>query len=142
MRTIVNAILISDGKVLLARRSAHRRAYPDCWSFPGGHVEKGESTEETLLRELAEEIGVIPVSYRLIGEIIDPAGTNDPATYHICAVEQWNGKPSIQDEEHTELRWFSLGEVEVLPDLALEDYRRLFAELRKKTQPLQPGGQE
>lgn len=43
MRNIVNALLLREGKVLLARRSRHRKAYPDLWSFPGGHVEGDET---------------------------------------------------------------------------------------------------
>jgi 8-oxo-dGTP pyrophosphatase MutT (NUDIX family) len=33
---IVNAIMLSDRRVLLAKRSAQRRAYPGLWSFAGG----------------------------------------------------------------------------------------------------------
>jgi ADP-ribose pyrophosphatase YjhB (NUDIX family) len=36
---IVNAVLLRQPRVLLARRSMARRAYPGLWSFPGGHVE-------------------------------------------------------------------------------------------------------
>jgi mutator protein MutT len=129
MLTVVNALLMRDQSVLLARRSARRRAYPDCWSFPGGHVEHGESVEEALSREVAEEIGVTVLNYCLIAELKDPAAKADPATFHMYAVESWAGNPSIQDEEHTELRWFTLGEASSLSDLALEDYRPLFASL-------------
>ena len=45
MRNIVNALLLHEDKILLARRSQHRKAYPDRWSFPGGHVETGETIE-------------------------------------------------------------------------------------------------
>ena len=40
------------------------------------------------------------------------------------------GQPNIIDDEHTELRWFTLEEAKALPDLALEDYRSLFDSLR------------
>jgi 8-oxo-dGTP diphosphatase len=129
MPKIVNALLISDQKILLARRSVHRRAYPDCWSLPGGHVEDGESNEEALTREMMEEIGVIPTEYRLIAEIINPKDDADPVTFHIFTVGRWEGNPTIRDDEHTELRWFALRDAESLPDLALEEYRPLFAKL-------------
>src|SRR5437667_5927330 len=55
MTDIVNGLLLRNGAVLLARRSAGRQAYPNRWSFPGGHVEAGESLDDALIRELREE---------------------------------------------------------------------------------------
>jgi 8-oxo-dGTP pyrophosphatase MutT (NUDIX family) len=37
------------------------------WELPGGHIEPGESVEGALLRELMEETGFIPETYRLFG---------------------------------------------------------------------------
>lgn len=71
-RTVVNAVLVRDGAVLLARHSAHRAAYPGLWSFPGGHVEPGETLEAALAREAGEEIGVVPTAFRPVGTIADP----------------------------------------------------------------------
>jgi len=58
MTDIVNGLLVRDGLVLMARRSRHRRSYSDTWSFPGGHVEPGETFDEALVRELHEELGI------------------------------------------------------------------------------------
>ena len=122
MRVIVNALLLRGGSVLLARRSPQRKAYPDLWSFPGGHVEAGETLEEALTRETGEEIGIVPLTYSALGTIPDP---NAPAIYHMFGVTTWNGEPAILDDEHTELTWFNPAEAMSLPDLALEAYRPL-----------------
>jgi 8-oxo-dGTP diphosphatase len=108
VRNIVNGLLICQGLVLLAKRSPGRKAYPGLWSFPGGHVEEGESLAEALERELREEIGVIPIDYKPLGTIADPnTAKGDPVTYHMYAVTAWRGgEPTIIDDEHTELRWF------------------------------------
>lgn len=121
-RVIVNAVLLQGGKVLLARRSPARKAYPDLWSFPGGHVEPGETLEEALVRETSEEIGIVPLTYFALGTITDP---DAPATYHMFGVTSWEGEPAILDDEHTELTWVDPAKAAGLPDLALEAYRPL-----------------
>lgn len=109
MRNIVNALLLRQGTVLLARRNPHRKAYPGLWSFPGGHVEAGETLEQALIRETSEEVNVAPVTYSAVAQIADPNATSEPITYHMYAVREWNGRPSIIDDEHTELRWLPGG---------------------------------
>lgn len=127
MRQIVNALLLRDGQVLLAKRSPHRRAYPDRWSFPGGHVEAGETFEQALRRELQEELGISPQTYQPLEEIADPEAAD--TTYHLYAVTAWTGVPIIRDDEHTALTWFTLGSAAALDDLALDAYRPLFRRL-------------
>lgn len=129
MTDIVNAVMLRDACVLLARRSAARRAYPDLWSFPGGHVEAGESLEQALHRELAEEIGIVPVDYRPLPPIADPHAVG--TTYRMFAVTAWRGEPSILDDEHSELRWVDLRAARGMDALALDAYRPLFAELAR-----------
>lgn len=52
------ALLDSDGRILLAQRP-EGKSLAGLWEFPGGKVEKGETPEETLVRELQEEIGIV-----------------------------------------------------------------------------------
>jgi len=51
------ALLDADGRVLVAQRPAGK-AMAGLWEFPGGKIEPGETPEETVIRELAEEIGI------------------------------------------------------------------------------------
>jgi 8-oxo-dGTP diphosphatase len=51
------ALVDADGRVLLARRPAGR-AMAGLWEFPGGKVEAGERPEQTVIRELREELGI------------------------------------------------------------------------------------
>ena len=53
----VGVLVRSDGAVLLADRP-QGRPYSGYWEFPGGKIEPGESVEQALERELAEELGV------------------------------------------------------------------------------------
>ena len=52
------ALIDADGRVLLTRRPAGK-AMQGLWEFPGGKIEAGERPEDTLIRELAEELGIV-----------------------------------------------------------------------------------
>jgi 8-oxo-dGTP diphosphatase len=51
------ALVDADGRVLIAQRPAGK-SMAGLWEFPGGKVERGERPEETLIRELNEELGI------------------------------------------------------------------------------------
>ncbi len=51
------ALIDAQGRVMLARRPEGKRL-AGLWEFPGGKIEPGETPEEALRRELAEELGV------------------------------------------------------------------------------------
>ena len=51
------ALLDADNRVLIAQRPEGKQL-AGMWEFPGGKVEAGERPEETLIRELDEELGI------------------------------------------------------------------------------------
>ena len=79
----VAGICIQNGKVLL-QKPTHDTAY----AFPGGHVEFGETNEQTLIREFQEEIGVdVSVGdLKWVGEVFFPWGNR--SCHQICLYYQ------------------------------------------------------
>ena len=52
------ALVDPDGRVLIAQRP-EGKPMAGLWEFPGGKVETGEKPEDTLIRELEEELGIV-----------------------------------------------------------------------------------
>lgn len=127
---IVNGLLVKDRQVLMAHRSPSRRSYPDTWSFPGGHVEPGETLEDSLARELCEEIGVQLGSRTFLKSVPVGATASDaPVTFHFFVVESWQGDIQNLGDEHSELRWVDFADASSMPRLALPTYVELFTML-------------
>ena len=56
---------VRELQILLVKRASY--PFRDCWALPGGFSVKGESSEETALRELGEETGVTDAYLRPFG---------------------------------------------------------------------------
>ena len=128
-RTVGALLIGSDGKVLLGLRAPWKKAWPRHWDTIGGRVEDGESLDDALIRELQEEVGVTPTRFRLVATVRErqPEIYGD-ALHHVYAVTNWQGgDPANICDEHTELRWFSVGEMRLLINIVDADYP-LFAE--------------
>ena len=127
----VGANLLKDGALLRGGR-APPRAFPACGAGIGGHLAPRGTLEQALVREVAEEIGVTPRQFGKLTSL-----NADDIELHIYRVDMWtNGSPALHGDEHVELRWFSVAEACVLPNLASAKYIRVFRELHGPTSPL------
>ena len=130
---LVAAILIRGDKILLGQRSPTRAFYPDVWDVFGGHIEPEEQPEQTLIRELQEELDITPTRWRELETISETISERDGMLSHdlvarFYLVTDWAGKPiNRQMEEHSVIQWFSYNEAITL-ELAHPAYPRLFAE--------------
>lgn len=132
MRNIVNAVFVGSEGILLALRSPNKKAYPNLWSFPGGHVEDQETLEQALKREIDEELGVCVKNCSLLTTISDANFNAASVVYHMFFVNDWAGTPQIMDNEHTDLRWFSIEDAQKLDDLVFKEYQHIFEMVRQK----------
>jgi 8-oxo-dGTP diphosphatase len=126
-RTVGALFIRPDGRILLGLRAPSKKVWPGHWDTIGGHVENGESLDDALVREVQEEAGVTPTQFRLIATVRErqPERYGD-ALHHIYAVTAWQGgDPANMCDEHTELRWFSIGEMRGLANIVDADYPSL-----------------
>jgi mutator protein MutT len=61
----------SHAAILLTRRAPHLRNHAGQWALPGGRIDTGESPEQTVLRELEEEVGLRLDRDRIMGRLDD-----------------------------------------------------------------------
>ncbi len=122
---IVGAVLVRDGKMLLGRRSAHRRSFPGMWDVIGGHVEPGEDNVSALVRELREELGIEATQFVPFADF----AFGDRIQMQVFRVDEWRGVPRLANDEHSELGWFDVVAAQSLPDLASPAYAGLFGKI-------------
>ena len=96
------------------------------WSLPKGHIELGETAEQTAIREVAEETGIQGSVLAALGSIdywFVTEGRRVHKTVHHYLMRFLGGELSDEDLEVTEVAWVPLEE---LPSrLAYADERRL-----------------
>jgi 8-oxo-dGTP diphosphatase len=136
-RTIVGGLLVKCEKVLFGKRAPTRTLAPNVWDIFGGHVKSRESPEAALVRELDEELGIQAKHVTLLDVLDDPLLSD--GEFPLCLVDDRDGVPHNNcPEEHTEIRWFSLAEVERIP-LAHPAYPTLCRRILTKHQATENG---
>jgi 8-oxo-dGTP diphosphatase len=111
-----SGLLHRGGRILLEKRAASARVTAGVWDTPGGHLERGERPEAALLRELREELGVVPISFQLAGvqDALDPTA-RVLYRHHVFLVRRWRGRPVAGEGQS--LAWLRIDEALARPDL-------------------------
>jgi 8-oxo-dGTP diphosphatase len=111
-RIAVSALIFEEGRVLLA----HRRDI-DWWNLPGGGMEVGETVDEALCREVAEETGLEVEVEQLVGVYSKPQKQEIVLTFR-CHI---TGGTLTATEETRECRYFA---PDALPTNTLPKHRQ------------------
>ena len=118
-------LVTRNGKLLLVRRAID--PWRGCWDIPGGFCNADEHPEQTVVREVREEVGLAVTTTRMLGIWMDtygpPVGDAPPETTMNCyyhAVTLDDRDPTVDLVESTEAAWFA---PDALPDaLAFPDH--------------------
>lgn len=107
------AIILRKGKILLGRRLKKDSFYSQ-WCTFGGISKINETAEQTLKRELSEELGIDIVNPKLVTVVEDELPeVKGKLRQYFYLVKDWNGEIANR-REHLEIRWFSLNELKNL----------------------------
>ena len=78
-----SAIIIKGNKILLIHRKKEGREY---WVFPGGGIEDNETGEETIVREIKEETGLVCTKVKL-GFATETYEGGNKHPFYFCEVD-------------------------------------------------------
>lgn len=111
MKTIkvVAAVIKRNNKIFVTQRGYGE--FKDGWEFPGGKVEKGETKEEALIREIKEELDtVIKVDSYLDTIEYDYPDFHLSMDCFICSIVEGN----LVLKEHEDSKWIKKEEIDTL----------------------------
>lgn len=107
------AIVMDEAKRVLVTQRAPHSSKAGYWEFPGGKLERHESPELALIRELHEEVGLEILSYHYLGEVHHHYDAYQVILYGYL-VDEYRGKARCR-ESQTGMQWLTID--------ALKDYQ-------------------
>lgn len=111
VQVAVGVVFNSEGQVLVAKRGPHQHQ-GECWEFPGGKIEQGESVAAALKRELFEEVGIHVTEHTPWLEV--EHDYEDKAVYlNVHKITAFQGV--AQGREGQEILWLAPHEISALP---------------------------
>jgi 8-oxo-dGTP diphosphatase len=113
LNVVAAALIDAENRILVAQRPMGS-SLAGLWEFPGGKIEAGETPEAALVRELAEELGVV-VSIAALTPVTFVS--HSYPDFHLLMLlylcRDWQGMPIGQQGQP--LRWESVTALDALP---------------------------
>ncbi|MBP9686483.1 MAG: NUDIX domain-containing protein [Candidatus Doudnabacteria bacterium] len=105
----VKVVIIARSEVLLIRNSYG----PAGWTFPGGGIKSGETSEQAAIREVWEEVGIEISEPEYVGMFLH---TKEFKADHVevFAVHMDKQNPVVDNTEVVEARWFPISDLPLL----------------------------
>ena len=108
MIPVVAALIVREGKLLIARRPEGKHM-AGRWEFPGGKLERGESPEEAIEREIREELAASVRAGRVYQAIAYSYPEKDVLLlFYAAAIVSGEPRPV----EEAEIRWVTVEELD------------------------------
>ena len=126
LRYAIDGILWKNNKVILIKRAG--KTFHGMWALPGGIMEEGEIVEETLTREMKEEVNVEVKPLAILGVYSHPERDPREHTISVVFICSYEGKPSAGDDA-ADWQEFSLEKIWDL-DIAF-DHKKILSDFKK-----------
>lgn len=117
----------ADTQILLLKRSAHERYYPNVFEMPGGKVDPAESLRAAVIREVNEESGLVvsgivkslaPFNYTTTKTAKNPATENEESISlyvqqfsYVVTIHGDGSELRVNQKEHSEGSWFGASDL-------------------------------
>ncbi|EKD86049.1 MAG: MutT/NUDIX family protein [uncultured bacterium] len=126
------AVIINEnGEILLTKRSQNAKNEKGKWESPGGAVEFCETREDSIKREIKEELGVEIEIIRVLhttDEILEKDKQHWVPTTYLTKIKKGQVPQIMEPEKCDEIGWFSLknlpSPISYVTSLDLEEYKK------------------
>jgi len=133
----VDTLVIKEGKVLLVHRSKDLQE-GGRWGIVGGYVERDETVQQAVEREILEETGYVVSGIKLLTIRDNPDRRHDDRQNVVfvffCDAGDKKGKP---DRESTTQEWFSFDDLPEQEDIAFDHYENIQLYLKHQKENLE-----
>ena len=110
--TVVAAIIFNDNRILCVQRNINQYTYiSKKYEFPGGKIEKGESNEAALKREITEELNII-INVKNKFMVVNHSYPDFKLTMHAYICESHSNDITLM--EHINYKWLNRHELDSL----------------------------
>jgi 8-oxo-dGTP diphosphatase len=96
--------------VLMPKRAATKKFYPNVYEIPGGHIDFGEDIVDGLKREIREELGVevsVGDPFSAFTYHNEVKGSHSIEVAYFAQLKDDESKIHLEPSDHTEWHWFS-----------------------------------
>lgn len=110
-RVGIGVFVIKDGKFLMGHRKGSHGS--GTWSIPGGHMEFGESFEETAKREVLEETGLVVDNVRFGAVTNDVFEQENKHYVTVWVLTDWvSGEPTLTEpDKFIDQEWIDIDDI-------------------------------
>lgn len=135
--SVIAVIRNQEGKYLLVRRNLDDDIFPGKWQNLGGKMEIGESVEQSLIREIKEEVGIgLPADQKFTFILSyswqkDPGETSRLGLIFLTTIN--SGHPVVLSSELMEYGWFDTNEISNLDTIGRDSPTGTLGQIQKAT---------
>lgn len=120
VNVVVIGVIVENNNFLLTKRTSDKPRFDGAWQFAGGGLEFGESPEETVVRELKEELGIQVKVKRLLNKVFSKTFGSWHGVFIVYECQRVNKKQKIRlNPEASDFGWFAKSEIENLKVMPL-----------------------